>query len=58
MPLPFPLDMWQHLCRFLATNPTCQVVIHQHQGRVCKVEYVLGKKQKKLDTAKRRRIDL
>ena len=38
MSLPIPLDLWQRLCAFLATHETCQVVIHQHQGRVCKVD--------------------
>lgn len=38
--VPFPPQLWHDLCAYLAEHPTCQVVIHQHQGKVCKVEGV------------------
>jgi len=36
-------DLWRKLCAFLAEHDTCQVVLHQHQGRVCKLDLGLVK---------------
>jgi hypothetical protein len=38
-----PRDLWQALCLFLETHETCQVVIHQNQGRVWKLDLGLVK---------------
>jgi hypothetical protein len=43
MSLPFPPELWQKLCHFLLTNETCQVIIHQHQGRICKIDLGVAK---------------
>lgn len=38
MSMPIPVDLWRRLCAHLATYETCQITIHQHQGRVCKID--------------------
>ena len=34
MRCPFPPDLWRRLCDHLAAHATCQVTIHQHEGRI------------------------
>jgi hypothetical protein len=41
--MPFPAEVWKLVCGFLAENATCQVVIHQHQGVISKVDFGLTK---------------
>ena len=38
MSLRLPTPAWHRLQAFLTAHPTCQVLLHFHQGRVCKVE--------------------
>ena len=38
MSLRLPAPAWHRLQTFLAAHPTCQVRLHFHEGRVCKVE--------------------
>lgn len=37
-PLPIPSQLWREYCRFRELYPTCQVILHQHQGHVTKIE--------------------
>jgi hypothetical protein len=32
-------DLWQQLCAILKAHATCQVVLHQHNGLVVKIEH-------------------
>jgi hypothetical protein len=41
-------DLWDQLCRLLATYPTCSVMLNQYQGQVCSLDlhlHVKGKQE-------------
>ena len=35
--LKFAPQQWAALCQHAALHPTCKLVLHQHQGQICKI---------------------
>lgn len=39
--------LWEQLCAYLQAHPTCKVVLNQHEGRICALEFrEVAKEQK------------